>query len=213
MTTLLLIRHGQSLANLEKRFAGQMDVKLTETGLAQAKLTAEFIKENYNVSKVYASDLSRAFETGKCVSDLLDIEIIPDKGLREICAGVWEGMTIEDIRKTYPEDFAVWCNDCGNSRSTGGESTAELAERFMTALTEIAQENDGKTVAIATHATALRAAQCLILTGSLAELSNIRSVGNSSVTELYYNNGKWEFGEISIEDHITKNLTTFHASV
>ena len=213
MTTLLLIRHGQSTANLEKRFAGQMDVKLTETGLTQAKLTAEFIKENYDVSKVYASDLSRAFETGKCVSNLLDIEIIPDKGLREIWAGVWEGMTIEDIRKTYPKDFAVWSDDCGNSRCTGGESAVELAERFMNALTEIAKSNDGKTVVIATHATALRAAQCFIQTGSLAALSNTFAVGNSSVTELFYHNGKWKFGRISIEDHITKSFTTAHASV
>ena len=213
MTTLLLIRHGQSIANLEKRFAGQWNAELTETGIKQAKLTAQYIKENYNVSKVYASDLSRAFETGKCVSDILGIEIIPNKNLREICAGNWESMTFDDIRAKYAEDFSVWTNDMGHSRCSGGESVAELAKRVISALTEIAQENDGKTVAIATHATPIRVTQSMVQTGSLDQILSIPWATNASVSELEYNDGKWAFKKISIDSHLSELVTTLPANV
>lgn len=213
MTTLLLIRHGQSLANHERRFAGHTDAPLTETGLKQAELTAMYIKENYNISKVYASDLSRAFETGKCISATCGVELIPDKNLREIYAGKWEGMKFDDIISTYSNDYDVWLNDIGNAKCTEGESPKELAERFLTALTMIAKENDGKTVAIATHATTIRVTQSIVQTGSLAEMKNIPWVTNASVSELEYSNGKWEFKKVSISDHLSSLPTPLPANV
>lgn len=213
MTTLILVRHGQSQANLERRFAGHTNAPLTETGLKQAELTAQYIKENYNVSKVYASDLARAFETGKCISAALGIEIIPNQNLREIYAGKWEGMKFDDIISTYTEAYNVWLNDIGNARCTGGESPAELAERFLSALTTIAEENDGQTVVIATHATTIRVTQSTVQTGSLAEMKNIPWVTNASISELVYNNGDWEFKKISINDHLSSLPTPLPANV
>ena len=55
MTTLLLIRHGQSLANLTRFFAGHTDVALTDLGLRQAECTAEFVVSRYPIARVYAS--------------------------------------------------------------------------------------------------------------------------------------------------------------
>lgn len=213
MTTLLLVRHGQSQANLERRFAGHTNAVLTETGLKQAKLTAEYIKENYHVSKVYASDLSRAFETGKCISEAFGVDIIPNKNLREIYAGKWESMKFDDIISTYPSDYDIWLNDIGNARCTEGESPQELAERFLKALTTIAEENDGNTVVIATHATTIRVTQSTVQTGSLAEMKNIPWVTNASVSELEYNNGKWEFKKVSISDHLSSLPTPLPANV
>lgn len=213
MTTLILVRHGQSQANLERRFAGHTNAKLTETGIEQAKLTAQYIKDNYNISKVYASDLSRAYETGKGISNLLGIEIIKNENLREIYAGKWEGMPFTDIQNTYAEDYSIWLNDIGNAKCTDGESTQELAERFIPAITEIAKENDGQTVAIATHATTIRVTQSMLQTGSLSEMKNIPWVTNASVSELKYDNGKWSFGKISINDHLSTLPTPLPANV
>ena len=213
MTTLILVRHGQSQANLERRFAGHTNAKLTQTGLDQARLTAQYIKENYNISKVYASDLSRAFETGKCISDLFGTEIIPNQNLREIYAGKWEGMSFDDITSTYAEDYSVWLSDIGNARCTEGESPKELAERFISAIEEIAKENDGQTVAIATHATTIRVTQSIVQTGSLDGMKNIPWVTNASISELIYDNGKWSFGKISINEHLSSLPTPLPANV
>ena len=64
MTRLLFVRHGQSEANLEGVFAGQIDPALTELGYRQAECTAEFIAKTYSVDAVYSSDLQRAYHTG-----------------------------------------------------------------------------------------------------------------------------------------------------
>ena len=116
MTTLLLIRHGQSQANLNGLFAGQLNPPLTELGVQQAQRTAEFIKAHYQVDKVYASDLSRAARTGQAVADNLGLPLKTDTSLREINAGQWEGISFERLAQDYPEDYGVWLADIGNSR-------------------------------------------------------------------------------------------------
>ena len=83
MTTLLLIRHGQSVANLENVFGGHLDKPLTELGLRQAQLTADFIKENFAVDAVYASDLMRAYVTGQTTAERFGLTAIPDRQLRD----------------------------------------------------------------------------------------------------------------------------------
>ncbi len=67
MTKLILIRHGESVANRNHIFVGHTDVELEEKGVKQAELTAQYVYENFKVDKVYASDLKRAYETGKKV--------------------------------------------------------------------------------------------------------------------------------------------------
>ena len=161
MTTLLLIRHGQSEANLSRVFAGNYDAPLTELGLKQAKKTAEFIAENYKVDCVYSSDLIRAFETGKTVANTLRLPITRNVGLREIRAGEWEALPFDDIVIKFPEEYKIWKEDIGNSSCPNGESVKMLGERVMATLTAIAEENDGKIVAIATHATPIRAIRTL----------------------------------------------------
>ena len=70
MTKIILIRHGESEANRDNIFAGHLDVDLQEYGLKQAQKTAEYVLEKYQVSRVYSSDLKRAYKTGRCVADL-----------------------------------------------------------------------------------------------------------------------------------------------
>ena len=91
MTRLILIRHGQSEANLTRRFAGHFNAPLTELGRSQAEKSAEYVAENYKVSKVYASDLARAFDTGLAIAQSHNIPIYKTQQLREIFAGDWEG--------------------------------------------------------------------------------------------------------------------------
>lgn len=213
MTTLLFIRHGQSQANLDGVFAGNYDAELTKLGYEQAERTAQFIAENYNVDAVYASDLVRAFETGKCIAAPFSLPVIPEPGMREIYAGKWEGVTFEDIVKNFPEEFSKWQEDVGNSRCSGGESTRELSERVLSAVTRIAEENDGKTVAVATHATPVRVLQCILSGASFDDMKDIPWVSNASVTEATYDNGEWKLIKIGEDSHMSDLKTTLPVNV
>ena len=208
-----MIRHGESEANRQGIFAGQIDPDLQNKGLKQAELTAKYIIDNYEVDRIYSSDLQRAYKTAKCLAQMLDMEIIQDKNLREIYAGEWEGIKFNDLSVAYPKEYNIWLNHIGHSYCVGGESVKQLGDRIMSALTKIAQENDGKTVAIATHATPIRAAQSIIESGTIDEMENIPWVSNASITVFEYNNNAWKIIAVSKDEHLAELKTVLPSNV
>lgn len=213
MTTLLVIRHGESTANGKGFFAGHIDIPLSERGRAQAETTAAYIFENYYVDKIYSSDLKRAFYTAFPLSEKLKKVIIAEKNLREIFAGKWQGKTFDDLEKNYSESYGIWLNDIGNAMPDGGESTKELSVRVCNCIDKIAQDNDGKTVVIVTHATPIRAFLCKILNRDLLEMKNINWVSNSSLTKIEYKNGNYRVIEIGTDFYLDNLKTVFPANV
>ncbi len=193
MTTLILVRHGQSEANKTQSFAGHYDAELTELGLLQAEAAADYIQSNYNPSVVYASDLSRAYNTGNVIARKLKIPIIKNENLREIRAGEWEGKKLRDLMVDYSDDYNLWLTDIGNAVCTNGESVTELAKRVFTTLETIAEENPLQTVVVATHATPIRAIMTLVQIGSLDKMKDIAWMPNASISVLQYNGGRWNF--------------------
>ena len=187
MTTLLLIRHGESMANANHEFVGHTDVDLSPRGKLQAEKTAEFVKENYKIDKVYASDLKRAYETGKAVADKCGVEIVSDPGLREIFAGDWEGRTRDDLIENSPE-YAVWRTDIGNCTPPNGESVKSVYERIPLKLLQLAIQNEGKTIAIATHATPIRSVISKWMGLGLSAMKLFPWPPNASVTEVTFEN-------------------------
>lgn len=202
MTTLIILRHGQSMANIQGIFAGNIDIPLSPLGYAQAEKTAEYIAENYNVDKVYASDLSRAFETGRAASEKTGAEIVSDRSLREIFAGFWEGENFETIKEKYGADYELWKNDIGLSQPTGGESVAEVQKRSCEAFERIARENDGKTIVVATHAHPVRTAVCKWKNVPLEKMKEVPWVSNASVTVAEYADGKFTLKSVGYDAHL-----------
>ena len=190
MTKLLVIRHGQSVSNLEGYFTGHINTPLTEQGHVQAEITANYIVSNYQVDAVYTSDLDRAYNTGKAVADKLGLPVTKCEDLREIYAGQWEGAYFTEIPKLYPESYDIWLNDVGNATPDGGESVAALLDRIVTAVTRIAKENEDKTVVIACHGTPIRVLQCHCEGKTLDEMAQVPWVPNASVSTVLYENGK-----------------------
>ena len=200
MTKLIIVRHGQSMANLNGTFAGQVDVPLSPLGHRQAEELKEYLTKEYKIDMVYSSALSRACDTVSPTAAALGLSVIRDEGLKEINGGKWEGLTHEEIARKFPEDFAVWRENIGLSRCTGGESMRELQERSIAATARIAAENDGRTVLIGTHAGFLRAMICYWRGIPLGEMKNTAWVPNASVTEVEYDGGRYKLikeGEIS----------------
>ncbi len=214
MTTLIIVRHGQSMANLEGKFAGQKyDAPLSPLGHEQAERTAEYIASKYKIDEVYASDLKRAFETAEHIADKVGVKVIPAPGMREVYAGAWEGMKFDDIDVEYEQEYNIWKTNIGLSRCVDGEKVSELAERVLSAITQIAEENEGKTVAIATHATPVRALETLWKGKTLEEMKDIPWVTNASVTVAEYENGKFSLISVGEDAHLDEIRTKLPKNV
>jgi len=209
MTRLLLVRHGHSEANKLDLFAGFYDAPLEERGLQQAKLTAQYIEENYKITKVYSSDLQRAYKTGEIIASCCGVAIVSHKGLREIFGGEWEGQKFYDLKDLYPDDFALWVSDPAKARCTGGESVCELAERAMKTIGEIVLQHAGETVVAATHATVLRTVMTMVKYGDLSMIDQVPWVSNASVTELIYENGEFRLLRAGLDDYLEGIKTSF----
>lgn len=212
MTKLIFIRHGQSEANAAKVFAGHTDAPLSELGQKQAECTAEFVINKYNVDAVYSSDLQRAFNTAKAVADRLGLEVIPEKGMREIYAGDWENKKWEPLVETS-EDFRHWRTDIGSACPTNGESVEKLYERVYKTVCQIAEQNEGKTVVIATHATPVRVLEVRISGRGLSFMKNIPWVTNASVSEIDYQDGRLYAVNVCQDEHLKDLVSALPANV
>ena len=207
-----MIRHGFSVANLEKRFAGHSDFPLTDIGRLQAEKCAEALKDEH-IDAIYASDLSRAFETAIPVAKAHSLTVIPHKGLREIFAGEWEGKSFVELDESYAESYGTWKTDIGHAHPDGGESVAELYSRILTTLGEIAKENEGKTVCIATHATPIRSVCTAAKGGKAEDMSKISWTPNASISYFEYENGIFTAVQTGIVDHLEGICTSLPSNV
>lgn len=204
MTTLLLIRHGQSAANVDGLFAGHLDSPLSPLGERQAKATADFILENFAIDRVYSSDLQRAYTTAAAVATRLALPITPCAALREISAGAWEGQPYTTLKTRYAADYGRWLTDIGNAVCTNGESVRDLAARVWRAVQAIAAENDGKTVLLATHATPIRSLQCRLQGLPLSEMHTVPWVSNASVSVVEARDGAFSLKAVSLDAHLAE---------
>lgn len=202
MTTILIVRHGFSESNKLKTFTGHIDAPLSDVGVEQARLTCNYIAENYAVDKVYSSDLSRAVNTLKPLADALGLEIIKEKGLREIYGGKWEGVAFDQLPKLFPEDYKVWQENVGIARCTGGESYPESQKRVVETLYKIAQQEEGNTIAVATHGGLIRGLECYLLGIPLEEMSKTSYVQNASISVIVYDGETFTLIERDIVKHL-----------
>ena len=212
-TTILLIRHGESAANRTRTFAGHLDIPLSERGEEQANATAEYITSKYQIDKIYCSDLSRAYATALPIARLCGLEVEKTEKFREIYAGSWEGKTFDELQTRYASSYGVWLTDIGSAQPDGGEAVHALYERVFEALDEIVKVNEGKMVAIATHATPIRSLCCRFHGFDVSEMKNVAWVSNASVTEIVYEGGKYTLTSVDQNEHLASLATRFPANV
>ena len=142
MTTILLVRHGETDWNLQRRVQGHSDTPLNDTGRAQATVLADELATE-SIDAVYSSDLMRAHETARIVADArgLDVTAIPE--LRERHFGTWEGLTDVEIFSRFPEATEGPWGD--------GETKDMMETRVTDALHRIAEAHPGGQVLVVTH--------------------------------------------------------------
>ncbi len=156
MVKVLIVRHGYSVTNKEKRYTGQTDVPLDAIGYRQAEAACKYIAEKYKVDVIYSSDLCRVVETVRPLSERLSLPIVTDARLREFAMGEWEGKSFSEVESLFPETYACLKKTPWLVRYDGGESCDEVFFRVRECVKEIIKENEGKTVVIASHGGAIR---------------------------------------------------------
>jgi broad specificity phosphatase PhoE len=145
VTTLLLVRHGETDWNAEGRLQGHTDRPLNDYGRRQAGALADALAGD-SIDAVYSSDLARARETAEILAVRLGLLVSVDAGLREKNWGSWEGLTSEQ-RQTV--EYA-------------GESTHAHRERTLASLRAIAERHPGERVLVVTHGGSVRRVQAAV---------------------------------------------------
>jgi len=154
MTSLYLIRHGQTDWNIEQRWQGQSDIPLNAAGRQQAeRLAAELVKLKF--SAIYSSDLSRAYETALALSRINRLPIQRDPRLREIHQGEWQGLREIDIQARYGNSFQERKQNPLNVAPPGGETIMQVRDRVISAVNDICSVHPKERVALVSHGFAL----------------------------------------------------------
>lgn len=182
---IVLVRHGETTANVERLFCGHTDVKLTEKGIEQAKKAADKLAP-YSFTKIISSDLSRAYDTASIINQHHHLPIEQTKTLREFNFGAWEGYTYDQILALKPKSFED--NGIGRWAFTfpEGENLELLTNRVMKQIKYIRSEmHKEDIVLIVTHSGVIRS----VLT---MEISNNKEaywrydIDNCGIVELNY---------------------------
>ena len=190
-TKIIMIRHGESLANASNVYLGHPKWDLTEKGKMQAEAVADYLKDE-KIDLIYSSDLIRAYNTALPHSKIHGIEITKSRELREIYLGEWEGLPLSEIETRWQNEFIHgWRENFGTCMVPGGESVPELADRIYNEVKRIANENEGKYIVIATHAAAIRAFWGKITKTPASEVAGkIPFPKNASCTTVLYERGE-----------------------
>lgn len=186
MVRLILLRHGYSLFNKERRFSGHYDVPLDEIGKRQAQDAARYLVQNYAIDAVYSSDSSRAVDTVAPTANAFRLPIQKSEQLRELNVGLWAAHPFEEIAALYPEEYTNWTRDPSSARPTGGENYQELLIRAQKEIRKIANENEGKTVLIGTHGGLIRVLLCAWSGLPISEFKRVNLPPNASITVVDY---------------------------
>ena len=168
-----LLRHGQVKGYENFPVYGQTDVDLTEIGVLQMKQMAERLSLT-EPNAIYSSDLKRSATGARLIARYHDVPLYFLPELREMDFGDWEGLTLSEIRRNFPEELQKREKDLINYKAPGkGESIAELSERVETVFERIRAEQKGNDIVIAAHGAVNRVILCKALGLDLDRMFNI----------------------------------------
>ena len=145
---LILIRHGETDHNRQQLVQGQSDGDLNKLGRAQARAVAEALKGE-GVDAIYTSPLRRALEVARAINGPHGVELCTLDGLKELNAGEFDGLTLEDMIARYQGLMAESGQDAAEVRLPGGESISDLQERAWAAVEGILKEEHSSVVVVA----------------------------------------------------------------
>jgi probable phosphoglycerate mutase len=158
-TEILIVRHGQTPWNVERRIQGWRDIELNDNGRAQAKALARHLgmqrAEQQPIHAVYSSDLLRAQQTAQAVAQALSLPLKLIEGVRERNYGVLEGIPFDRMQEHSPEVAKVWAERHPDGVIPEGETLRQFHQRVTDSLHNVAAQHPGQRVVVVTHGGAM----------------------------------------------------------
>jgi broad specificity phosphatase PhoE len=186
VTTLLLVRHGETDWNRDGRWQGHSDTHLNEAGRQQA---ARLAAELDGIDVVYSSDLARARETAEIVARRFGLDVAVDERLRERSFGAWEGKTGPEIEAEFGDAHARWL--AGEGPGTDAEPFTDFAARVRSFLEDALARHPEETVLVVAHGGSIRVIHALANgLDYVRDHRSIPSVANCAVARYAARDGK-----------------------
>ena len=155
VTRVYLVRHGSTVLSAEDRFAGRVDVELSEEGRAQAAaLSGRLAGEQ--IQAIYASPLSRTVATARLIAGEWGGAPVLRNELREIDHGRWEGLTRREVESRFAAEYAAWEEDPFTFAPSGGESGVAVLARALPAFRDILTRHAGEKILVVSHKATIR---------------------------------------------------------
>ena len=202
-TRVIVVRHGFSVSNAERRYTGQLDAPLSDLGREQAELVADHLCKSERIDAIYASDLSRAIDTVAPTAKRLGLTVIPEAGLRETDVGDWTGRTYEEVAERDGELLARH-RASPDIACPGGECHRAVYDRVIGTLKRLIAENEGGCILLATHAMPARCIEAFSAGHGIEEIHGHRVAPNASIRVYAYRNGKLISQGRNVVSHLAK---------
>ena len=189
-TTIVLVRHGETDWNRDRRFQGQADIVLNETGRAQVRaLAAKLAGDRFSIA--YTSPLRRAAESAEILGAALGLEVRPCSALKEVHVGSWAGLTVPEVETRFPDGHRRWLDSRAGWED--GETYDDLGIRVVEGLGRIGAAHPDAHVLAVTHGGPIRATLAAIRGLSFeASRDEIRFVENCETVRVAIRDGVLE---------------------
>jgi len=162
MTSIYLVRHGQTAWNKEEVFRGRTDIPLNETGLKEAAMAADYFVP-LQLDAIYSSPLARAWQTAREIAKHHILEVQPLAGLTDMSFGSWEGRPLKEVRENDRERYRLWAEEPHRVEFPGGETLEQVRVRAMAALESVIEKHPEKTVILVSHRVINKVLLCAVL--------------------------------------------------
>lgn len=150
---LILVRHGQTPANIEGVWHGSTNTPLTELGHNQARKLGNYFHNIMQPDVIYASPLQRAHNTALAIADIHNLAVNLDPRLQEFCLGDWEGVKFEEIDMTHDREGRLYSDP--DFAPPNGESQHMVRNRMVEAIDNIIAKHPGQNIVLVSHGVAL----------------------------------------------------------
>ena len=212
ITRLIAVRHGETAWNVDTRIQGQLDIGLNATGLWQARRVGQALAHE-DVGVIYASDLSRAWQTAQEIAKPHGLTVHPEPGLRERAFGRFEGMSFAEIEAILPEQARRWRERDPEFEPEGGESLLVFRERVTRVAAKLAARHPGRLVVLVAHGGVM---DVLYRAATRQELQAPRTwqLGNAAINRMLWTPGGFSLvgwsdtAHLAADDDVLDETTT-----
>lgn len=188
MTTIILVRHGETDWNVEEIFRGRADVELNKAGIEQAELLAKYL-EGVSVEAIYSSPLQRALKTAEIVAALHHMDAMPSQELIDFDYGEWQGLSHDIVKERYKALYAEWLNSPHLAKMPKGESLDDVSRRATSLVNQVIAKHQG-TVVLVSHRVIHKVMICALLGLDNSHFWNIR-LDTCCITTFVYEKNKF----------------------